>query len=134
MAGIGDIFSSIKKAISPMGKAPAKQGVAPSVKAGARPGTAKQLPRSAPQTGMPRAAVPGPKKPFDINVYMKAVSIFFDDFFKKKVPMFFKNPGPYLKKAPDWFKTLPQDEQISYGALVFGHVLFIVGIVLFIVL
>ncbi|MBW2964332.1 hypothetical protein KY363_02635 [Candidatus Woesearchaeota archaeon] len=124
--GIGDIFSNITKAIRPMGKAPAKQGVPPSVQAG----MAKKLPGS----GVPTVSAPGAKKPFDVNLYFKAVQLFFSDFFGKKVPMFFQDPGNYLKKAPDWFKRLPQDEQISYGVLAFGHVLFIVGIVLIIVL
>lgn len=139
MAGIGDIFSSIAKAVNPLGKDSSKQGtgkpgVAPSAQAGMRPGSAKQLPRGGPGAGVPMTGVPGQTKGFDINTYFKAVQLFFSDFFGKKLPMFFKNPGPYLKGAPDWFSGLPQDEKISYGVLAGGHVLFIVGIVLFIVL
>ena len=64
---------------------------------------------------------------------MKAVSMFFSDFYGKKVPYFFKNMGPVLRGFPAWWKKLPQDEQLSYGAIAVGHVMLIVGIVLFIV-
>jgi hypothetical protein len=111
MAG-ESIFSKIGKS---MGAKPGTVSAPPSAKAGIKP------------------PVPG-SKPFDINLYFKAVGMFFSDFYGKKVPYFFQNMGPVMKKAPDWWKKLPQDEQISYGALGLGHVLLIVGIVLLIVL
>lgn len=74
------------------------------------------------------------KKQFDIGIYFKAVGLAFDDFFNKKLPYFFKNMGPVLKKFPDWFTQLPNDEKISYGVFVFGNVLVLAGIVLFFVL
>jgi hypothetical protein len=83
--------------------------------------------------GAAAAAVPGGKKPFDIKLYMKAVSMFFNDFFKKKLPYFFKNIGPVLKGASAWFSTLPGDEKAAYGVLVFGHLFLLLGIVFFIV-
>ena len=79
-------------------------------------------------------AVPGVMKPFYINLYMKAVNLFFSDFFGKKVPYFFKNMGPVMKQFPDWWKKLPQDEQISYDVLSLGGVMFVVGVVLLIIL
>ncbi len=90
----------------------------------------------APKKGeTPKApSTPGQKKAFDIKLYMKAVQMFFQDFFTKKLPYFFKNMGPVLKGAPAWWNRLPQDEQISYGVLALGHLMFIAGIVLVIVL
>ena len=111
MAGAGSIFDKIGAALK---KKPAAQG-SPSQKAGIKPTS----------TG---------KKPFDINLYFKAVGIFFNDFFGKKIPYFFKNMGPVMKKFPNWWKKLPQDEQISYGVLLLGHMMVIVGIVLIIIL
>jgi len=82
----------------------------------------------------PKANNAAGQKPFDINLYFKAVGMFFSDFYGKKVPYFFKNMGPVMNKFSSWWQKLPQDEQISYGVLTLGHVLLIVGIVLFIVL
>jgi hypothetical protein len=82
----------------------------------------------------PKATTPGAKKGFDFNMYMKAVGIFFNDFYGKKVPYFFKNTGAVMKKFSPWWGKLPQDEQISYGVLLLGHVMIIVGIVLIIIL
>ena len=79
-------------------------------------------------------AKPGAKKPFNFNLYMKAVNLFFKDFFGKKVPYFFKNIGPSFKKFPEWWKKLPQDEQISYGVLLLGDLMLIIGVVLLIVI
>ncbi|MFH1064867.1 MAG: hypothetical protein V1729_07315 [Candidatus Woesearchaeota archaeon] len=109
---------------------------------GARPGPsyAKQMPvspgaaRSPSQntgTATPQQSV---KKEFDINLYFKAVGLFFNDFFGKKMPYFFQNMGPVMQNAPNWWNKLPQDEQISYGVMVFGGFLFVAGIVLFVVL
>lgn len=100
---------------------------APSVRAGVT--APKSMARDVPKAGMP-----GAKKGFNINIYMKAVGMFFSDFYGKKVPYFFKNIGPVLKGFPRWWGKLPQDEQISYGAIALGHVMVIVGIVLFIVI
>jgi hypothetical protein len=85
-------------------------------------------------TQSPKAATPGTKKGFDINIYFKAVGIFFNDFYGKKVPYFFKNTGAVMKKFSPWWGRLPQDEQISYGVLLLGHLMIIVGIVLIIVM
>jgi len=113
MAGAGSIFDKIGASLKKKPAAPAT--AAPSQKAGIKPTS----------TG---------KKPFDINLYFKAVGIFFNDFFGKKIPYFFKNMGPVMKKFPNWWKKLPQDEQISYGVLLLGHMMVIVGIVLIIIL
>jgi hypothetical protein len=112
---IGDIFKAIGlvKEVKKGGTAPG--GVAP------------------PPGGVPKAGVPG-QKPFDINLYFKAWGIFFQDFFGKKVPYFFKNIGDLLPQTPDWYMGLQTDEKVSYGVLAGGHVLVIVGIVLLIVL
>ena len=96
-----------------------------------------KVPAAAPSANagmaVPKAGVPGVKKGFDVNLYMKAVGMFFSDFFGKKLPYFFKNIGPVMKNFPSWWGKLPQDEQISYGVLALGHVMFVVGIVLFVV-
>lgn len=73
------------------------------------------------------------KKPFDIKIYMQAVKLFFPDFFGKKIPYFFKNIGPVMKKAPDWFKRLPQDEQAAYVGVFVAPLLIIIGVVLFLI-
>ncbi|MBI4738888.1 hypothetical protein HY772_04975 [Candidatus Woesearchaeota archaeon] len=80
------------------------------------------------------ARPPTPLKPFDINLYFKAAGMAFDDFFNKRLSYFFKNPWPVLKKSPDWFTKLPNDEKATYGVLLLGNILVIVGIVLFFVL
>ena len=96
----------------------------PSMRAGMKPATGS----------VPKAGVPGANKPFDINLYFTAVGMFFNDFFNKKLPYFFQNMGPVFSNFPNWWGKLPQDEQISYGVLAAGHVMFVVGIVLFIVM
>ncbi len=78
--------------------------------------------------------VPGQQKPgFDFKLYLRSVQLFFQDFFGKKLPYFFKNIGPVMKNAPVWWGGLPQDEQISYGLLGLGSMMFVAGIVLVIV-
>ncbi len=99
----------------------------------AAPGAAN-TPSAKAGVAVPKAGAPGAKKGFDINMYMKAVGMFFSDFYGKKLPYFFKNMGAVLKGFPGWWGKLPQDEQISYGAIALGHVMVIVGIVLFIVI
>lgn len=100
-----------------------------------KPGAANAPVAAASGTAPKMAGVLGQQKPgFDINMYMKAVQLFFKDFFGKKVPAFFKNPGPYLKNFPVWWGGLKQDEQISYGVFGLGSLMFVTGIVLFIVL
>jgi hypothetical protein len=126
MAGVGDIFGKIGGALGIKPKAKPAAGP-PSARAGIKPAAGRAAPAA-------RAPVPGAKKPFDIKLYMKAVNLFFKDFFGKKVPYFFKNMGPVFKAAPAWWKRLPQDEQISYGVLILGFVMIITGIVLWIVL
>lgn len=71
------------------------------------------------------------KKPFDIKVYFQAVQLFFTDFFGQKLPYFFKNIGPVMKKFPDWFNKLSQDEKIAYIGVFVSPVFIIVGVVLF---
>ena len=106
--------------------APAKPG---------QPGAMQRAPAGpGARPAAPGMRPPAPPKPFDMNIYFKAVGMAFDDFFNKKLPYFFKNMGPALKNFPDWFGKLPQDEQISYGVYVLGNVLVIVGIVLLFVL
>jgi hypothetical protein len=112
MPGISEIFDKIGASL----------GMKPKAKAGVT--SAKPAAQSA----------SGGKKPFDINLYFKAVGMFFSDFFGKKVPYFFQNMGPVFKEAPAWWTGLPQDEQISYVLVVFGNMAFIAGIVLFFVL
>jgi hypothetical protein len=99
---------------------------------GAKPGNASMVAKPA-ALGGAKPPLP-PAKGFDINIYFKAVGNAFDDFFNKKLPYFFKNLGPSFSKFPDWFSRLPNDEKASYGAFVFGGLLFVVGIVLLIVL
>jgi len=70
-------------------------------------------------------------KPFDLNLYFKAVGIFFNDFFGKKIPYFFQNMGPVFGKAGEWWNRLPQDEQISYTLVAVGNLMFVAGVVLF---
>jgi hypothetical protein len=92
-------------------------------------GLLKKKPAAVPKAG----AAPGvkvKKKGFDLNLYMKAVSMFFSDFFGKKLPYFFKNIGPSFKRFPEWWKKTPQDEQLAYGLLVLGDLMLVVGIVL----
>ncbi|MBW2971776.1 hypothetical protein KY359_01950 [Candidatus Woesearchaeota archaeon] len=115
MPGINSIFEKIGSMIGI--KMPAKKAGAPQ-----SAGAAKPVPE------------PGGKKPFDFNMYIKAWGIFFDDFFKKKVPYFFKNIGPVFKEFPIWWGKQKQDEQIAYALLILGNVMFIMGIVMFIVL
>lgn len=113
---------------------------APSSKAG--PSQVRQLPVKPGAAGTPQgksaqktpASPAGAKKPFDINLYFKALGLFFNDFSKNKLPYFFKNMGPVMQNAPNWWNKLPQDEQAAYGAMGFGGFLFLVGIVLFVVL
>ncbi|NQU79784.1 hypothetical protein HQ545_08515 [Candidatus Woesearchaeota archaeon] len=76
----------------------------------------------------------GAKKGFDINSYMKACNNFVNDFFPKKIPFFFRNIGSVMKNSPNWFKGLPQDEQLVYGVLATGPLFIIVGVVLIFVL
>lgn len=96
------------------------------------------LKRKTAAAAVPKAAAPPgakiKKKGLDLNLYMKAVSMSFSDFFGKKLPYFFKNIGPSFKKFPEWWKKTPQDEQIAYGLLVLGDVLLVVGIVLLIII
>ena len=113
MAGAGSIFDKIGASLKKKPAAPAT--AAPSQKAGIKPTS----------TG---------KKPFDINLYFKAVGMAFSDFFGKKISYFFKNMGPVFKNFPNWWGKLPQDEQISYGVLLLGHMMVLVGIVLIIIL
>lgn len=128
MAGIGIIFEKIGSVMGAKVSKP-KTGVTPGVPAAAvKPGVARA---QVPVAGVP--GVSGPKKPFDFNMYMKAVNLFFNDFFNKKLPYFFKNIGPVMKKASDWFNKLPGDEKAAYGVLVFGHLFLILGIVFFFV-
>lgn len=75
-----------------------------------------------------------PAGKFDFNKYMQAWQLFFQDFFGKKVPYFFKNIGPVMNQAGPWISSLPQDEKIAYGVLAGGHVFVLLGIVLLIVL
>ncbi|MBN1544974.1 hypothetical protein JW898_05955 [Candidatus Woesearchaeota archaeon] len=119
MAGIKSIFEKIGKATG--AKMPgSKQGSAsPSANAGIRTGAAPSV---------------GVAKKFDFNMYLKAVKMFFSDFFGKKVPYFFKNMGHVFKEFPVWWGKQKQDEQISYALVVLGNVMLIIGIVLLIVL
>ena len=121
MAGIGELFEKVEEAVGLKPAAKPEAGGAPSAKAGVKP-------------SVPKKPGDGGEKPFDIQLYMKAVQLFFSDFFGKKVPYFFQNMGPVLKAAPAWWQKLPQDEQIGYGVLVLGFLMVIVGIVLWIVL
>jgi len=73
---------------------------------------------------------PGDKKPFDIKLYIQAVKIWAPDFWKVKMSYFFHNFKPVMKKSPDWFKALPNDEKASYGIILLGNILVITGIVL----
>ena len=108
-------------------------------KSGSKQGTQKKLPAKGATTPAPGSApkmagAPGQQKAFDINTYFKAVGLFGQDFFGKKVPAFFKKPDDYIKQFPVWVQGLPQDEQIAYGVLCMGPVFIIVGIVLILVL
>ena len=98
-------------------------------------GLLKKKPAAA---AVPKARVPPgakvKKKGLDLNLYLKAMSMSFSDFFGKKLPYFFKNIGPSFKKFPAWWKKTPQDEQIAYGLLVLGDVMLVVGIVLLVVM
>jgi hypothetical protein len=96
-------------------------------------GVMKAKPKPA-EAKPPKATTPGAKKGFDFGLYMKAVGMAFNDFFGKKLPYFFKNIGPVMKNFPNWWKKLPQDEQISYGVLLLGNLMVIMGIVLVIIL
>ncbi|MFC1741425.1 hypothetical protein ACFL3V_02730 [Nanoarchaeota archaeon] len=135
MVDIGKVFNNIGNSIKAKLPANLRAKVAP-VRPGAAVPSAKALPgkAGAPATGVPVVTPPGVKKAFDIKLYFKAVGLFFNDFFKKKLPYFFKNMGPVLKQAVPWWNKLPNDEKASYGVLALGHVLIITGIVLFIVL
>lgn len=73
-------------------------------------------------------------KGFDINLYIIAWQNFFEDFFSKKIPMFFQDIGGYLKKFPDWFNMQKTEEQVCYVGVMVAPFLIIVGIVLMIVL
>ncbi|MBU2561822.1 MAG: hypothetical protein KKD17_05990 [Nanoarchaeota archaeon] len=119
MPGIGSIFEKIGKATGAKMPEAKPRAAPPSARAGITPGAAP--------------SDSGAKK-FDFNMYLKAVNLFFNDFFGKKVPYFFKNMGPVLKESPVWWGSQKQDEQISYALVVLGNVMFIVGIVLLIVL
>ena len=110
MPGMDSIFSKIGESLGVKPKAAATSTAHPSARAGIK------------------------SKPFDINIYFQAVGLFFSDFFGKKVPYFFKNMGPVMNKFPGWWNKLPQDEQISYGGVLLGFVLILVGAVLFVVL
>ena len=94
-------------------------------------GASKSPGAAAPSTAHSKG---GASKPFDIGMYFTAVGMFFSDFFGKKLPYFFKNIGPVMSNFPNWWGKLKQDEQISYGVLMLGHVMLIVGVVLFIIL
>ena len=72
------------------------------------------------------------KKGFDINLYMKAVGNFFNDFFGKKLQMFLKDPNKYLNQAGPWFTSLPTDEKSAYGILGAGCLFVTIGIIILI--
>ena len=74
------------------------------------------------------------KKPFDINIYFKAVGMYYSDLFNKKLPYFFKNIGPVFKGFSAWWNKQPQDMQLSYGALFLGNLMIVVGVVLIIII
>jgi hypothetical protein len=73
-------------------------------------------------------------KGFDFELYAKAVSEFFNDFFGKKIPYFFSNLGTVFRDMPEWWKNTSQDEQIAYAFLFLGFFMIITGAVLWIVL
>lgn len=126
-----DVTGFLKKAGILKESGPKAASEKPAAKAGA---SATAKPAGAGTAGaVPKSGVPGEKKGFDINMYMKAVGLFFSDFYGKKLPYFFKNMGPVLKGFPGWWGKLPQDEQLSYGAVALGHVMVVVAIVMFIV-
>lgn len=131
MAGLDDIINKIKGLIFVQPKAmkgvPGKPGAAGSQTAAPKPGTAPKM------AGTPGGAQ-GDGKKFDFNMYLKAVKLFGQDFFGKKIPYFFRNLGPVLKGFPVWWSGLAQDEQISYGCLCLGNVMMVTGLVLLIVL
>jgi hypothetical protein len=125
---LGNIMGAGVPKVKPKGT------LSPSQKAGLKPVAGKPgAPGAKPAPGTPGAVTPG-GKPFDINLYFRAVGIWFNDFTQRKVPYFFQNFVPVMKGAPNWFKRLPQDEQVSYGVLVLGHVMIVTSVVLFIVL
>jgi hypothetical protein len=110
MPGIGSVFDKIGASI------------------GAKP--------KSPAAAVPKATTPaaGGKKPFDINLYFKAVGMYYSDLFSKKIPYFFQNFVPVMKNFPNWWNKQPQDMQISYALIVLGNVVFIAGIVMFFVM
>ncbi|MFQ5474932.1 MAG: hypothetical protein ACE5DM_03790 [Candidatus Nanoarchaeia archaeon] len=81
----------------------------------------------------PVAAKPVGKK-FDLNLFIRATQDFWTKLFKVSVPAFFKDPLDYLKKYPDWFGGLANDEKAAH-IIVFTGVLFVIlGITFIIVL
>jgi hypothetical protein len=116
MAGIGDMFQKIAQAFKGKSGTPDAAAAAASKK--------QQTP------GLPTP----PSQGFDFNIYMQAVQIFFNDFFGRQVPEFFKDPMPKLKNFPVWWKKQKQDEQLAYGGVLLGFVMIIVGVVLIIVI
>ena len=73
----------------------------------------------------------GPK--FDFNKFIAATQTFWETFFKKSVPYFFKNIVDVLKKYPDWLKGLKKDELASHLS-VYPASLFIILALVFLII
>ena len=74
------------------------------------------------------------KKGFNFGLYVKAVGVFFNDFFGKKISYFFSNLGTVFSDLPRWWGKQEQDEKAAYGFLLVGNIMFVVGIVLIILI
>ena len=85
--------------------------------------------------GVQRAASQtGAKKPkFDFNLFIKATQDFWKTFIEVKVPAFFKNPSPYFKNYPSWFKKLTKDEMAAHIIVYTGTLFLILGIMFIII-
>lgn len=79
-------------------------------------------------------AKPGVQKPkFNFNLFIKATQDFWKTFIEVKLPAFFKNPIPYFKKYPTWFKKLTKDEMAAHIIVYTGALFLILGIVFIII-